>query len=272
MTDSTEFCIKIVLAMIGSLFYLRELSDCEAPMHIWILGEWAFLLAIGLGFLIDPLRYRIGSIMAVMMIISFIVWNLLGVVMYTYSLIRTPTCFPSTIAEEMGLFMVTIFICLALGLCFGCKKGIKVFNRYFHQEKETKSTIDRIKSGDFDLEAYLEKEKNTIDSYALFGSEVAVFKEYCTVKHKAPEKEELTADCPICTEVLEDDSSVIRMPVCSHSFHLDCIDRWLKNKSTCPMCRRGVRSNLYRHIQSVHGRGGEKFEVSESNMIEMNSE
>ena len=45
--------------------------------------------------------------------------------------------------------------------------------------------------------------------------------------------------CPIC---LEDyyEGAVLRHLLCRHSFHRDCLDRWLKHKATCPICQQGV--------------------------------
>lgn len=40
--------------------------------------------------------------------------------------------------------------------------------------------------------------------------------------------------CAICHE----EDAVVRHTLrCNHTFHLHCIDRWLKDNRTCPMCR-----------------------------------
>ncbi|KAJ3692168.1 hypothetical protein LUZ60_012518 [Juncus effusus] len=55
-----------------------------------------------------------------------------------------------------------------------------------------------------------------------------------TYQKTDPEKNN---ECSICISALEDGESVREMPVCKHLFHKDCIDRWLQNHVTCPICR-----------------------------------
>ncbi len=46
--------------------------------------------------------------------------------------------------------------------------------------------------------------------------------------------------CQICLEdYIENDD--IRILPCIHSFHMDCIDTWLIQKSVCPVCRVNIR-------------------------------
>ena len=45
-------------------------------------------------------------------------------------------------------------------------------------------------------------------------------------------------DCSIC---MENKSNLARKFYCGHYYHIKCIDKWLINNKTCPMCRR----NLY---------------------------
>ncbi|KAE8716531.1 RING-H2 finger protein ATL46 [Hibiscus syriacus] len=45
------------------------------------------------------------------------------------------------------------------------------------------------------------------------------------------------SDCAVCLcEFLEEDKLRL-LPLCSHAFHIDCIDTWLMSNSTCPLCR-----------------------------------
>jgi NACalpha-BTF3-like transcription factor len=41
--------------------------------------------------------------------------------------------------------------------------------------------------------------------------------------------------CSICFESLEDDK--IHTTKCSHSYHKECLEKWLNKNNTCPICR-----------------------------------
>ncbi|XWS67513.1 hypothetical protein CRYUN_Cryun04dG0012900 [Craigia yunnanensis] len=47
-------------------------------------------------------------------------------------------------------------------------------------------------------------------------------------------------DCAVCLLEFEDHEYVRTLPVCSHAFHVDCIDVWLKSHANCPLCRAGI--------------------------------
>jgi len=40
--------------------------------------------------------------------------------------------------------------------------------------------------------------------------------------------------CPICWEDINNNSFTT---ICDHQFHKNCLERWLFNHQTCPMCR-----------------------------------
>ncbi|KAF3435642.1 hypothetical protein FNV43_RR22733 [Rhamnella rubrinervis] len=53
-------------------------------------------------------------------------------------------------------------------------------------------------------------------------------------------KNRLLRDCAVCLIEFEDDEYVRTLPVCSHAFHVDCIDMWLRSHANCPLCRAGI--------------------------------
>ena len=47
-------------------------------------------------------------------------------------------------------------------------------------------------------------------------------------------------ECSICLENIHF-GDFIKCCNCSHCFHKECIERWLENNKTCPLCRRPCR-------------------------------
>jgi len=54
-------------------------------------------------------------------------------------------------------------------------------------------------------------------------------------------------ECPVCIEeITPSDNKVALLDNCQHKFHFRCIERWLKNRDTCPMCQQtAVNVPLY---------------------------
>ncbi|KAI3693894.1 hypothetical protein L1987_76849 [Smallanthus sonchifolius] len=58
------------------------------------------------------------------------------------------------------------------------------------------------------------------------------------------------AQCTICLGEYQEKEVLRIMPKCGHSFHLSCIDMWLRKQSTCPVCRLSVMATSSPEISS----------------------
>ncbi|WJX92777.1 RING-type E3 ubiquitin transferase [Trifolium repens] len=91
--------------------------------------------------------------------------------------------------------------------------------------------------------------------------------------------------CVICLGDYKEKEVLRIIPYCGHTFHLSCIDTWLRKQSTCPVCRltlhnvceeKHVRPVTFTIIQSLNesntpqGNNGNETQV-EDNAIETES-
>ncbi|PKA47554.1 RING-H2 finger protein ATL38 [Apostasia shenzhenica] len=49
--------------------------------------------------------------------------------------------------------------------------------------------------------------------------------------------------CTVCLLEYQEKDLYRVLPYCGHDFHADCIDTWLKQHSTCPVCRVSLRNS-----------------------------
>lgn len=44
-------------------------------------------------------------------------------------------------------------------------------------------------------------------------------------------------ECSVCLNEFHEDEMLRLLPKCSHAFHINCIDTWLRSHTNCPLCR-----------------------------------
>ncbi|XP_040385936.1 RING-H2 finger protein ATL64-like [Oryza brachyantha] len=49
-------------------------------------------------------------------------------------------------------------------------------------------------------------------------------------------------DCAVCLAEFEAGEKARALPRCGHRFHVECIDAWFRENSTCPLCRADVEA------------------------------
>ncbi|GLT89209.1 hypothetical protein SLE2022_072030 [Rubroshorea leprosula] len=55
------------------------------------------------------------------------------------------------------------------------------------------------------------------------------------------------ADCSICLGVFGDGDKVKVLPQCQHLYHSECVDKWLSNEPSCPLCRSSIQVDSHLH-------------------------
>ena len=123
------------------------------------------------------------------------------------------------LTEFLLVFAVAV-TCLKIGLVYGM---------YISSDL---SYMTRLVSERIELTPqFLSDENGTMDSQIVILSSPIV---------KAYEIIPNGIECTICLEAIEKEHPIRNFP-CKHYFHLSCIDKWLKDHSTCPLCVATVR-------------------------------
>jgi len=84
-------------------------------------------------------------------------------------------------------------------------------------------------------------ERGGIDEATLEAFPAVSYAEARKRKGKAPAaaaaQEEACCCCPVCLDGYGDTDVVRVLPDCGHLFHRACVDPWLRQRPTCPVCR-----------------------------------
>ncbi|KAL0309193.1 UNVERIFIED_CONTAM: RING-H2 finger protein ATL5 [Sesamum radiatum] len=74
------------------------------------------------------------------------------------------------------------------------------------------------------------------------------------------------AQCSICLAEYQEKEVLRIMPNCGHSFHLSCIDTWLRKRSTCPVCRLSIQdaAETTKHVRAATLMASHLFDNSET--------
>ncbi|XP_011625978.1 E3 ubiquitin-protein ligase RNF128 isoform X2 [Amborella trichopoda] len=51
------------------------------------------------------------------------------------------------------------------------------------------------------------------------------------------------SQCTVCLSEYQEKDTLRILPYCGHAFHVSCIDTWLQQHSTCPVCRISLRDS-----------------------------
>ncbi|KAJ8436817.1 hypothetical protein Cgig2_032045 [Carnegiea gigantea] len=82
------------------------------------------------------------------------------------------------------------------------------------------------------------------------------------VAHR-PDVEKRPLECAVCLSVFEEDETLRLLPKCDHVFHVECVEKWLATRSTCPYCRAELEPLPGESTRVPEGRVDELGDVNE---------
>ncbi|KAK6946195.1 Zinc finger, RING-type [Dillenia turbinata] len=82
-------------------------------------------------------------------------------------------------------------------------------------------------------------------AFSPYGLDESVIKSipislYTTTTKSSRKLSESCRECAVCLLEFVDGEHVRTLPICFHSFHVDCIDVWLRSHANCPLCRNRI--------------------------------
>ncbi|KAK7283476.1 hypothetical protein RIF29_13020 [Crotalaria pallida] len=73
------------------------------------------------------------------------------------------------------------------------------------------------------------------------GLEPEKIKKLPIVLHQASPDEDSACECCICLSAFRNGENLKKLSGCEHCFHCECVDKWLMNHSSCPLCRSSLK-------------------------------
>ena len=120
--------------------------------------------------------------------------------------------------ERTELFLCIILVLLAIGFC--------VYQLGSCARQERRNTPNR---------HIVDVSRRSIEMGVLLRAGVIPL-----VIRENSEEEDM---CAVCLSELEE-GDVLRMLVCGHVFHGECVDPWVIGQQTCPLCKADVLATL----------------------------
>lgn len=57
------------------------------------------------------------------------------------------------------------------------------------------------------------------------------------------------AECAICLSEFEEGEKIRVLENCKHGFHVQCIEKWLVSRTSCPFCRRSCLADPSKDLE-----------------------
>mmetsp|Transcript_31519 Transcript_31519/g.39511 ORF Transcript_31519/g.39511 Transcript_31519/m.39511 type:complete len:198 (+) Transcript_31519:93-686(+) len=154
----------------------------------------------------------------------------------------------------------TIFHLIAIGLTVGTVQAViicalRLFSAHFCITSQENNYENQIRGGVIVHQGMDEFGSTIIEKYV---HEFEVYRyrtTSCGDEQERNEDEEKgsistkkvneTMTCCICLINFQENEELVRLVSCHHSYHEECITKWLNHKSSCPLCKNALQSIEY---------------------------
>ena len=242
--------------VLGTVIQVREIlfPTCLTPLGVWY---FSYCMLYFLGRVVTKagstyfddgcFRFLI-SITSVGMILFFFFWTNLGLFWVIKNHTHGNDCLsPVELVVNytmIGLVDLSLLVTIIylIFVCFSSMRRRRVEQEMAVDIQELYD--DRKISTLKEVERVLSKYKAIFESKPLDDFELILLIENFNVNPSNTKFE----TCSICLGNFEGSKTIVKL-VCTHEFDEDCIFKWLKVKSFCPICRVPVRPALFKRVK-----------------------
>ncbi|CAN4123993.1 unnamed protein product [Withania somnifera] len=142
-----------------------------------------------------------------------------------------PTPPPSSSGNKIS--PAVLFIIVIIAIIFFISGVLHLLVRYLMKDRSSESDRDPEMSDSGAYQRQLQQlfhlHDSGLDQAFIDALPVFLYKEIVGLKEPF--------DCAVCLCEFSEQDELRLLPLCSHAFHVSCIDTWLLSNSTCPLCR-----------------------------------
>ncbi|KAL3843484.1 hypothetical protein ACJIZ3_000887 [Penstemon smallii] len=137
----------------------------------------------------------------------------------------------------MVVIIATAFVIITYSRLLS-RHFINIYGRYRRWRRRRRRYVPSTSAGDIESPPYLfDPGDAAFQLMPSYGLDESIIK---TIPLSVYIRKSGYNDCAVCLLEFEDNDYVRMLPVCSHAFHVDCIDIWLRSHANCPLCRAGI--------------------------------
>lgn len=253
-----HFLDIVLCAALGYLTYdviahSEDYSTCSEPINYWLLALYIVLLLFRLttNIVINSDQCCLITIFRIVLIfglIPFLIeWTVHGTIWYLDISHHTPNCIPEYRLPSLiiwWLFVCYVLLIILLGvflyeiICYVKKRKINAIIQAYLNSEMSQNDIQYLTS--------------LIETGELSPEEIPLSKAEFNHLQTSKVTDIFLSEiqCSICCEDLKEGEEFIKLMICSHLFHKNCLEIWLKRKPLCPNCKRNIRNDIVMKIKS----------------------
>ncbi|KAL8060495.1 hypothetical protein ABFX02_02G028100 [Erythranthe guttata] len=136
----------------------------------------------------------------------------------------------------MVVIIATAFVIITYSRLLS-RHFIHIYHRYRRWRRRRRRYVPSSSGGDIESPPYPFDPTDAFHVLSPYGLDESIIK---TIPLSVYTRKSGFHDCAVCLLEFEGNDYVRTLPVCAHSFHVDCIDIWLRSHANCPLCRAGI--------------------------------